>query len=201
MTGSCWNGKEMCWRHAPEDYGAIHFHEDDIYDFGWDTDFTIHLGEDLRSGIYAIKLECEGNEDFIPLFILPTRGKRKVDLCVLVSTFTYTVYGNHARPDFKDHWRERIRDWNAYPNNPADFRHYGLSTYNFHSDNSGICYASAQRPLMNLRPGYITFGEGNGSGLRHYQADSHLYAWLEAKGIDFDLITDCLLYTSPSPRD
>ena len=190
MTGSCWNGKEMCWRHAPEDYGAIHFHEDDIYDFGWDTDFTIHLGEDLQSGIYAVKLECEGNEDFIPLFILPARGKRKADLCVLVSTFTYTVYGNHARPDFKDRWRERIRDWNAYPHNPADFRHYGLSTYNFHSDNSGICYASAQRPLMNLRPGYITFGEGNGSGLRHYQADSHLYAWLEAKEIDFDLITD-----------
>ncbi len=25
MTGSNWRGEEMCWRHAPEQYGAIHF--------------------------------------------------------------------------------------------------------------------------------------------------------------------------------
>ena len=43
---------------------------------------------------------------------------------------------------------------------------------------------------MNLRPGYLTFGEGEGSGLRHLQADSHLIAWLETKGYDYDLITD-----------
>ena len=29
MTGSTWNGEEMCWRHAPEQYAAIHFHDDD----------------------------------------------------------------------------------------------------------------------------------------------------------------------------
>ena len=33
MTGANWDGTEMCWRHAPHQYGAIHFHEDDIYDF------------------------------------------------------------------------------------------------------------------------------------------------------------------------
>ena len=190
MTGSSWEGKEMCWRHAPEDYRAIHFHEDDIYDFGWETDFHFQISQELKTGIYAIKLECGEHQDFVPLFVLPPKGSRKADLCVLVSTFTYTIYGNHARPDFNDSWRERIRDWGAYPYNPADFRTYGLSTYNFHSDGSGICIASHLRPLMNLRPGYLTFGEGNGSGLRHYQADSHLYAWLEAKGLDFDLITD-----------
>ncbi len=29
-----------------------------------------------------------------------------------------------------------------------------------------------------------------GSGLRHYPADTHLLAWLEAKGIAFDVVTD-----------
>ena len=146
--------------------------------------------ENLPSGIYAVKLECGVYQDRIPFFILPPRGKRTADLCLLISTFTYTVYGNHARPDFQDSWRNRIRDWGAYPYNPVDYPQYGLSTYNFHSDGSGICFASHQRPLMNLRPGYLTFGEGQGSGLRHLQADSHLIAWLETKGYDYDLITD-----------
>ena len=44
--------------------------------------------------------------------------------------------------------------------------------------------------LFNLRPGYLTFGEGQCSGLRHFQADSHLIAWLHHKGIDVDIITD-----------
>lgn len=39
MTGSNWTGREMCFRHAPEQYGAIHFHDDDLHDCGWQTDF------------------------------------------------------------------------------------------------------------------------------------------------------------------
>ena len=190
MTGSNWTGREMCWRHAPDEYGAIHFHDDDIYDFKWQTDFRFTVPEDLPSGIYAVKLECGEHQDKIPFFVLPPRGKRTANLCLLISTYTYTVYGNHARPDFQDSWRDRIRDWGAYPHNPVDYPQYGLSTYNFHSDGSGICFASHQRPLMNLRPGYLTFGEGEGSGLRHLQADSHLIAWLETKGYHYDLITD-----------
>ena len=41
-----------------------------------------------------------------------------------------------------------------------------------------------------MRPGYITFGNTNCSGLRHFQADSHLIAWLTAQQIEFDIITD-----------
>ena len=190
MTGCNWTGREMCWRHSPSEYGAIHFHDDDIYDFEWETDFQFIVPKNLPSGIYAVKLECGIYQDKIPFFILPPQGKRTADLCLLISTFTYTMYGNHARPDFQDSWRNRIQDWNAYPYNPVDYPQYGLSTYNFHSDGSGICFASHRRPLMNLRPGYLTFGEGEGSGLRHLQADSHLIAWLEAKGYDYDLVTD-----------
>jgi N,N-dimethylformamidase len=29
MTGASWSAREMCFRHAPHEYGAIHFHEDD----------------------------------------------------------------------------------------------------------------------------------------------------------------------------
>ncbi|MEC8203799.1 MAG: N,N-dimethylformamidase large subunit, partial [Pseudomonadota bacterium] len=40
MKGSNWTGAEMRWKHAPETYAAIHFHEDDIEDCEWETDFS-----------------------------------------------------------------------------------------------------------------------------------------------------------------
>ena len=43
MTGATWRGQEMCWRHAPEHYGAIHFHDDDFYDCAWQTDFSFEI--------------------------------------------------------------------------------------------------------------------------------------------------------------
>lgn len=194
MTGWNWDGSEMCWRHAPSQYGAIHFHDDDIYDFNWETDFVFHVPDHLKSGVYGIRLTHGDHTDTIPLVVCPPRGQQAARLCVLISTFTWTVYGNHARPDYNANWQDKIKRWNAYPWNPAAFRHYGLSTYNFHSDGSGICHSSHLRPLFNLRPGYLTFGASECSGLRHFQADSHLTAWLEAKDYDYDVITDEALH-------
>lgn len=190
MTGSKWDGSEMCWRHKPEHYGAIHFHEDDIYDFGWETDFNWTVPDDLPSGIYVIRLSCGDYEDSVPLFVCPPKGVRTADLAVLVSTFTYTVYGNNARVDYQPSWLDRNAEWNAYPWNPAEYRELGCSTYNFHTDGSGICHASHLRPLLNLRPGYLTYGNSETSGLRHFQADSHLIAWLHEHAIDYDIISD-----------
>ncbi len=190
MTSSNWDASEMNWSHRPDHYAAIHFHQDDIYDFGWDTDFTFTIPDDMPSGIYIMRLECDGQHEAIPFFVCPPLHQRRADLCVLVSTFTYTIYGNHARPDYDPSWQDRITGWNAYPYNPAEHPHYGLSTYNYHSDGSGICHASHRRPLFNLRPAYLTFGTTPCSGLRHFPADSHLISWLHAKGIAYDLVTD-----------
>ena len=190
VTGAAWDGSEMNWVHKPEHYAAIHFHEDDIYDFGWETDFSFTIPDDMPSGVYVMRLECGDNWDAIPFFIKPPIGKPRADLCVLVSTFTYAIYGNHARPDFQASWLNKVTEWQAYPHNPAEHPQYGLSTYNYHSDGSGICHASHLRPLFNLRPGYQTFGDTTCSGLRHFQADSHLISWLHNKGIDYDIVTD-----------
>lgn len=198
MTGSLWDASEMCWRHAPEHYGAIHFHDDDIYDFKWETDFTFTVPEDLPSGVYVMRIRCGEHEDAMPFYVCAPRGQPRANLCVLIPTFTYVVYGNHARPDYEPSWQERIVDWNAYPYNPAEYRGYGLSTYNVHSDGSGICHASHLRPLFSLRPGYLTFGTGVGSGLRHFQADSHLISCLHAKDIAYDVITDQELHEDGS---
>ncbi len=190
MTGASWTGHETCWRHAPAEYAAIHFHDDDLYNCAWETDFAFTIPEALKSGVYGVRLTCGPHEDTIPFYVCPPRGTRTADLCVLASVFTYVIYGNHARPDYGPHWHERVEAWGAYPHNPWRHPEYGHSTYNAHSDGSGICHASHLRPLMSLRPGYICFATGTGSGLRHFQADTHLIAWLERKGISYDILTD-----------
>ena len=194
VTGASWDASEMNWTHKPEHYAAIHFHDDDIYDFGWETSFTFTVPRDMPSGIYVMRLECGEAWDAVPFFVVEPLGRPRARLCVLVSTFTYVIYGNHARPDYAPEWQDRTRDWGAYPFNPVKHTNYGLSTYNYHADGSGICHASHRRPLFNLRPGYLTFGKTPCSGLRHFQADSHLISWLHAKGIEYDVVTDAELH-------
>jgi len=197
MTGALWTSREMCFRHAPAEYAAIHFHEDDLYDCGWATDFSWTIPAGTRSGIYAVRLKQGDAEENIPVFVLPPKGKRGADLCVLVSTYTYTIYHNHARPEartskWREAWTSQAKAWGAYPANAYDHPEYGWSTYNFHTDGSGICHASWLRPMLTVRQGYITYPDAavRGSGLRHYPADTHLIAWLEAMGYDYDIITD-----------
>ncbi len=190
MTGSLWSGDEMCWRHAAAQYAAIHFHDDDLVDFRWQDTFSFTIPDDMPSGVYVMRVSDGEHEDALPIFVCAPTGRPGNRICMLVPTFTYAIYGNHARPDWHAGWQQRIKDWNTYPYNPAQYPGYGLSTYNYHSDGSGICHASHLRPLFNLRPGYNTFGESHCSGLRHFQADSHLWAWLDAMKLGFDVITD-----------
>ncbi|WP_176946151.1 N,N-dimethylformamidase beta subunit family domain-containing protein [Bradyrhizobium sp. Rc2d] len=39
VVGARWTGREFCWRHAPNEYAAIEFH-DDLDDRRWKPDFT-----------------------------------------------------------------------------------------------------------------------------------------------------------------
>jgi len=195
MKGSSWDGSVMSWHHAPDQYAAIHFHDDDIADCGWETDFSFTIPDDLKNGVYAIKLTSGDHWDMMPIFVCPPKGVQTAPVCLVLSTFTYVIYANQARSDFGEHWKQRARDWDAFPHNPAEHPEFGLSTYNDHEDGSGICHTTWHRPIMNIRPGYHVFGDDfTVSGLRHFPADTHLLAWLEAKGIPFDIVTDWELH-------
>ena len=110
VTGQKWNGTEFCWKHKPSHYAAIYFHEDDIYDFGWKPDFELVIPKGMPSGAYFMRIEAEGHYDCIPFFVSATLGKPKADLCLLISTFTYTIYGNHARPDYDQDWIDKTKN-------------------------------------------------------------------------------------------
>ncbi len=190
VTGRKWDATEFCWRHKPDHYAYLCACVLLSYYFVGDMEFDLVSPVDMPSCMDIWRIAAVGYAVAMPFFVVPTLGTRRAVLCVLVSTFTYTIYGNHARPDFAPSWLEKISAWEAYPNNPSQYRHYGLSTYNNHTDGSGICHASHKRVLFNLRPGYLTFGNATCSGLRHFQADSHLIAWLHNQNIDYDIITD-----------
>lgn len=198
VCGSLWTGEEPCFRHAPAQYGAVHFHDDDLDDCRWPATHAVTLPDDLRSDAYALLLEAGGATENIPFFVVPPRGTATAPVAVLVSTYTYTVYGNHARPEWMTDpaWRDALvaqnAAWGAYPYNPGEHRDYGLSTYNMHADGSGIGLVSWRRPMLNLRIGYVTYPYPaiRASGLRHYPADSHLLMWLAHVGQAVDLVTD-----------
>jgi N,N-dimethylformamidase len=144
----------------------------------------------MPSGAYALHLQCAGGEDRLPFYVLPRRQGPHAAVAFLASTFTYQAYANHARGNFDAAFRARAREWGASPHNPDDYPLYSRSTYNRHADGSGVALSSRLRPILTMRPGFLTFNDQRGSGLRHYPADTHLLAWLEAKGIAFDIITD-----------
>ena len=190
VTGARWTGHEMCWRHAPREYAAIHFHDDDLHDAGWATDFDFTVPADLPSGAYVMRLAAEGHADELPFYVRPAPGRPGADVLFIASTYTYQAYANHARRSTDAAYRTRVAAWGAYPHNPDDHPDYGRSTYNRHRDGSGICYSSRLRPVLTFRPRYLTFLDARGSGMRHYPADTHLLDWLETQGIAYDVVTD-----------
>ena len=190
VTGSRWTGNEMCWRHAPGEYAAVHFHSDDLYDCGWQTGFSFTVPEGMPSGIYGARLRCAGHEDIIPFYVIPAPGRPTAKVLFIGSTYTFQAYANHRRGNLDEAFRRRIAEWGAYPHNTDDHSDYAHSTYNRHPDDSGVALSSRLRPILTMRPGYLTFNDPCGSGLRHFPADSHVTDWLEAKGIAYDVLTD-----------
>jgi len=189
-VGVRWTGQEQCWRHAAGDYGAIHFHADDLEDCAWQPDFGFTIPAGLPSGCYMLHLTCAEGADWLPFYVLPPRDGPCAPIVFLAATFTYQAYANHARGNTDAAFRARVASWGAYPFNPDDFPIYGVSTYNRHPDGSGVSLSSRLRPILTMRPGYLTFNDPRGSGTRHFVADTHILAWLEDKGFAYDIVTD-----------
>lgn len=191
MTGSNWSGEEMSWRHRPQEYGAIHFHDDDIDDCKWETDFSFEVPEGMKSGVYGAHVATADGYDTIPFVVRPAPGAPQAELCLVMPTFTYVIYANHARESTTEGYLAKAEAWGARPWTADTYPDFGLSTYNYHSDGSGISHTTRHRPILNMRPGFMSIPNSfAGSGVRHLPADLHLIQWLESKGIDYDVVTD-----------
>jgi len=191
MTGSNWSGEEMSWRHRPQEYGAIHFHDDDIEDCKWQTDFTFEIPEGMKSGVYAAHVTTDNGYDTIPFVVRPAPGAPQAKFCLVMPTFTYVIYANHARESTTAGYLAKAKAWGARPWTSDTYPGFGLSTYNYHTDGSGISHTTRHRPILNMRPGFLSIPNSFAvSGVRHLPADLHVIQWLESKGIDYDVVTD-----------
>jgi N,N-dimethylformamidase len=190
VRSSAWSGRNQDWKQAPDEYAAISFHSDDLSDCGWQTTIRVEVPEDMRSGVYGLEVNNGVGKDTIPFYVIPGERTKRQRIVFLAPTFTYMAYANFARGNFAGDLADRVAAWNAYPHNPDAVGAYGYSTYSRHPDGSGITLSSRLRPILTMRPEYLVYFDPNGSGMRHFPADSHLTGWLEEKGFAFDVITD-----------
>jgi hypothetical protein len=96
VTGHDWDGMESDWTKAKYGYGAIHFHDDDLDDAAWRTDFSVNLPENVRSGVYAIEIEAINGKarDTIPFYVRPSSATNKAlgaKVAYIISTFTASI--------------------------------------------------------------------------------------------------------------
>ncbi|WP_282604339.1 N,N-dimethylformamidase beta subunit family domain-containing protein [Pelagibius sp. Alg239-R121] len=183
-SGSNWDSSAESWQIAPDQYAAIHFHEDDMTDCRWETSLTIHPPHDARPGFYIARLQDEGVQSDVPFFLSVRPGRAKAELLLIAPTATYLSYANtHIK--FDSHNTENLYEApmtlsedELYLNEHRDL---GLSHYDTHADDSGVIYVGERRPLLNTRPGLYTF---------NYLNDTHIVKWLETKGFAYDVATD-----------
>jgi len=190
VRSSEWSGRNQDWKQAPHEYAAISFHSDDLSDCGWETTIRVDVPEGMRSGVYGLEIDNGVSKDMIPFYVIPGERTERQRIVFLAPTFTYMAYANFARGNFAGELAERVAAWKAYPHNPDEIGTYGYSTYSRHPDGTGISLSSRLRPILTMRPHYLVYFDPNGSGMRHFPADSHLTDWLEEKGFAFDVITD-----------
>ena len=69
VRGSTWTGEEMNFRHAPDQYAAIHFLDDSLYDCEWDTDFELEIPAGTPSGHSSFFRRAPGSHDPRAAFI------------------------------------------------------------------------------------------------------------------------------------
>lgn len=194
MKGILWNGEEFNWVNKPEHYSSIHFHDDDIYDANWKKTFDWIVPKNIKSGLYAAHVfDKNKNEDYIPFTILPAKKRKKNKVVFLLPSASYMAYANDHN-SINGYNYEMLMGRLTVLQQEDLFvdmhREYGLSTYDTHSDGSGVCYSSRLRPILNMRPKYSSSNGGIGSGLWQFNADTHIIDWLEHLNFNYDVITD-----------
>ena len=194
VTGHDWDGSETDWTKASHGYGAIHFHEEDLDDARWATDFTIRIPPDARSGAYSVEVRNTDDPsvmDNITFFVRP-HPDSTAKAAVVLSTFTYTAYANEHMYD-EEKSSQLVLTGDLQKRTDENFLRMerrsdiGLSMYDVHRDGSGTVFSSSKRPILNVRPGFYHWGFDRP---REFSADLFMIGFLEKLGISYDVVTD-----------
>ena len=184
VSGSNWSGRTVDWRVAPEEYGAIHFHCDDISDAGWETTQSLRVPEDWSSGCYAGRFGAGGAEFWVPFAVRPPAAGATSDVAFLLPTATYCAYANlkmRVVNPFNELVHGRLTVLDDTDLLMLRFGEIGMCTYDTHADGSTVVHSSMHRPVTNFRP------KGR---MYKFCQDLLIVAWLERTGVDYDVISD-----------
>lgn len=189
QTGWNWQGRNDCFRLAPDEYGGIEFHDDALTDCNWTPTFSYEVPDDLKSGVYAMRLTASGTEEYVPFFV--RAAKPRAPICMLMPTASYLAYANFQL-GLEAGMAQAItavvpilqkEDIDVYANGVE----FGLSTYDHHNDGAGVCYTSYRRPIVTMRPKYRAPGL---AWTWQFPADLSIVGWLEHMGYDYEVLTD-----------
>ena len=184
VTSSEWSSEFQSPTEKPGHYAAVHLHDDDLYDVGWQTDFVMSVPDTLASGVYAVRLRNGQGEDYVPFFVRPRLGGPKQRVAFLASTATYLAYANNHAAYNEIH--EELQWGTLTEVHPTDVYlsgnpGLGVSLYDSHADGTPVFYSSRHRPILTMRPL---------SRLWNFCADLHIIDWLDTQGYAVDVITD-----------
>jgi N,N-dimethylformamidase len=195
VTGRNWTPATESFTAGPQQYQAAHFHSDDLSDACWQSDLSFRVPAQWASGVYGIRLRAGDHEDVIPLIVSAAGPRRRgprssgKTAAVLLPTFSYLAYADeHAS------WERPIKasvggagSLTVTERDRYMAQHRLLSLYELHADGSGTCLSSWRRPVLNMRAGYqLPLVKGP----HQFSADLELLAWLDGRGVDYDVITD-----------
>ena len=194
VTGANWTGEETNFKVVPEQYGAIHFHEDDLEDAKWKVDFAFDVPVDLPSGVYAASLFTGESVDYVPFYVRPAAGSKNAKILYLAPTNTYLAYANEKLFRLVETDPEMVARMTAHEITLTAKDEYlrsrpelAASCYDLHEDGSGFYYSTRLRPIVTMRPDFVNWMTGE---LRHFSGDLYLVEWLEKMGFVFDVATD-----------
>ena len=184
VGGSNWSGRTSDWRAAPGEYGAIHFHDDDISDAYWETTQSLRVPSDWASGCYAGRFRAGEAEFWVPFGVRPAAGAPTSDVAFLLPTATYGAYANlrmRVVSPFNEMIHGRLTVLDETDLLMLRFGEIGGCTYDNHTDGSTVVHSSMHRPVTNFRP--------HGRMYKFCQ-DLLIVAWLERTGMAYDVISD-----------
>jgi len=188
VTAHNWDGSCYEWSHAPQQYGAVHFHVDDVDDVGWNAMCTLDVTPDLASGVYALRLRAGGFEDHTPFFVRAAPGREK-KVALVLPTGSYLAYANEHLATAAPMGQAIVGHTpSLQPMDLLLMEHpeLGLSMYELHADGSGVSLSSRRRPILNMRPRHrFSF-----MGTWQFPSDLYIVDWLEHGGYDYDVLTD-----------
>jgi N,N-dimethylformamidase len=189
VTGHNWSGDTFTrYADVPQMYRAVHFHDDDLGDAGWQTDFEFTTPDDFQSAIYAVRLTSTGEDYFVPFIVKPKKGSRTAPIVFLAPSISWQSYINYHEmvspfnlPSSKPTtWLKQDLILQAHPE-------LGLSQYDRHSDGSPVYYSSRLRPNLSGDPRY-KYAPSDSPHL--LAADLYVVNWLTEKAYSFDVISD-----------